>query len=291
METMNNAVNSKRVFCVVPHRPIGYGEMLGKRGDVRLDMLEQDSPDGAAMEVLSAAHAYQISSARDELARHYHVSADLLSKTPNLLIVSTNGAGYDTVDVKDCTERGVLVVNQVRRQRRSGRRACARHDAVPGQAGRRMRSRAARRHAGRPQRLSPATKCSARPSASSASAMSAGASPNCAAGCFACRCWPTIPISSAEEIARARRDARSSSTNCCARADFVSVNCPLTDETRKMIGGARICADAAARLFHHHGARLHSRRGGAGSRRCATRRSPAPASTSGTRSRRRPIIR
>src|SRR6185295_3521246 len=25
---------------------------------------------------------------------------------------STNGAGYDTVDVKDCTEAGVLVVNQ-----------------------------------------------------------------------------------------------------------------------------------------------------------------------------------
>ena len=50
METMNNAVNSKRVFCVVPHRPIGYGEMLGTRGDIRLDMLAQDSPNGAAME-------------------------------------------------------------------------------------------------------------------------------------------------------------------------------------------------------------------------------------------------
>jgi D-3-phosphoglycerate dehydrogenase / 2-oxoglutarate reductase len=31
---------------------------------------------------------------------------------PNLLVVSTSGAGYDTVDVKDCTEAGVLVVNQ-----------------------------------------------------------------------------------------------------------------------------------------------------------------------------------
>src|SRR5208282_3195706 len=45
-------------------------------------------------------------------ARHYHTSADFLRKTPNLLIVSTNGAGYDTVDVKACTARGVLVVNQ-----------------------------------------------------------------------------------------------------------------------------------------------------------------------------------
>ena len=31
---------------------------------------------------------------------------------PNLLVVSTNGAGFDTVNVKDCTEAGVLVVNQ-----------------------------------------------------------------------------------------------------------------------------------------------------------------------------------
>ena len=77
---MNSAVNNKRVFCVAPHRPIGYGEMLAKRGDVRLDMLAQDVPGGAALDVLSAAHAYQISSARDELARHFHVSGELLKK-------------------------------------------------------------------------------------------------------------------------------------------------------------------------------------------------------------------
>ena len=65
-----------------------------------------------AKSVLAAAHAYQTSSTRDELARHYHAGAELLQHTPNLLIVSTNGAGYDTVDVKACTERGVLVVNQ-----------------------------------------------------------------------------------------------------------------------------------------------------------------------------------
>ena len=33
-------------------------------------------------------------------------------RTPNLLIVSSNGAGYDTVDVDACTEAGVVVVNQ-----------------------------------------------------------------------------------------------------------------------------------------------------------------------------------
>ena len=109
---MPNAVNTKRVFCVQPHRPIGFGEMLGERGDIRLDMLEQKAPDAAALEVLTAAHAYQMSSARDELAPHYHARAELLGRAPNLLIVSTNGAGYDTVDMKACTARGILVVNQ-----------------------------------------------------------------------------------------------------------------------------------------------------------------------------------
>ena len=65
---MNTGVNNKRVFCVLPHRPIGFGEMLGKRGDIRLDILEQKSPDADALEILGAAHAYQMSSARDELA-------------------------------------------------------------------------------------------------------------------------------------------------------------------------------------------------------------------------------
>jgi D-3-phosphoglycerate dehydrogenase / 2-oxoglutarate reductase len=109
---MNTGVNNKRVFCVQPHRPIGFGEMLGKRDDIRLDMLEQKNPDAEALDILSAAHAYQMSSARDELAPHYHAGAELLGRAPNLLIVSTNGAGYDTVDLKACTERGVLVVNQ-----------------------------------------------------------------------------------------------------------------------------------------------------------------------------------
>ena len=107
-----NTGNNKRVFLVTPHVPIGYLDIVGRRGDVRLDQLGNGSPTAAAKSVLAAAHAYQTSSARDELARDLHTGADLLAHTPNLLLVSTNGAGYDTVDVKACTERGILVLNQ-----------------------------------------------------------------------------------------------------------------------------------------------------------------------------------
>jgi D-3-phosphoglycerate dehydrogenase len=106
------SVNNKRVFYVkyLAH-PI-YTEILQARPDVRLDRLENESPDEVAAPILAAAHAYQIGAARDELAGHFHVHTDLLRRAPNLLIVSSNGAGFDPVDVDACTEAGVLVVNQ-----------------------------------------------------------------------------------------------------------------------------------------------------------------------------------
>src|SRR3569833_742617 len=105
-------VNTKRVFYVkyLAH-PI-FSDTLNARPDVRLDRLENESPDDVAAPILAAAHAYQIGAARDELAPHFHVDADLLRRAPNLLIVSSNGAGYDPVDVEACTAAGVLVVNQ-----------------------------------------------------------------------------------------------------------------------------------------------------------------------------------
>jgi D-3-phosphoglycerate dehydrogenase len=106
------SVNNKRVFYVkyLAH-PI-YTEILQARPDVRLDRLENESPDEVAAPIVAAAHAYQIGAARDELAGHFHVDRDLLRRAPNLLIVSSNGAGYDPVDIDACTAAGVVVVNQ-----------------------------------------------------------------------------------------------------------------------------------------------------------------------------------
>ena len=184
---MNNAVNNKRVFYVQPHRPIGFGEMLGKRDDIRLDMLEQKSPDAAALEISARPTPIRSAPRATSSARHYHAGAELLGRTPNLLIVSTNGAGYDTVNVQGL-HRGRRAGGQPdRRQRRGGRRACARHDAVPDQAdvetNHALRSGALEG----PHRLYRPRASTAAPSASSASAMSAGASPSSAAACSTCR--------------------------------------------------------------------------------------------------------
>ena len=106
------ADGTKRVFFVNgPAHPI-FTEIVEKRADIRLDKLKNDSADDAAAPILAGAHAYQIGSARDELAKKYHAGPDLLRRTQSLLIVSTNGAGYDTVNLKACTEAGVLCLNQ-----------------------------------------------------------------------------------------------------------------------------------------------------------------------------------
>src|SRR6202051_4646976 len=106
------SVNNKRVFYVKYLANPIYADILRARPDVRLDRLENDSAEKISAPILAAAHAYQVGAARDELAPHFHVHADLLTRAPNLLIVSSNGAGYDPVDVEACTAAGVLVVNQ-----------------------------------------------------------------------------------------------------------------------------------------------------------------------------------
>ena len=106
------AVNTKRVFYVrqVAHK--SFMDILATRPDVRLDKLENESPDQAVSPILADAHVYQIGAARDELNPNLWADDALLARAPNLLVVSSTGAGYDTVNVNACTRAGVLVMNQ-----------------------------------------------------------------------------------------------------------------------------------------------------------------------------------
>jgi D-3-phosphoglycerate dehydrogenase / 2-oxoglutarate reductase len=106
------SVNNKRVFYVKYLAHEIYADILRARPDVRLDRLENESPEEISAPILAAAHVYQIGAARDEIAEHFHANADLLRRAPNLLLVSSNGAGFDPVDVDACTAAGVVVVNQ-----------------------------------------------------------------------------------------------------------------------------------------------------------------------------------
>jgi D-3-phosphoglycerate dehydrogenase len=74
--------------------------------------LKFDGPQADNWGAMSASHAYCITSTRQEGPEQYHAKAPLLARCPDLLAVSTSGAGYDTVDVPACTAAEVLVVNQ-----------------------------------------------------------------------------------------------------------------------------------------------------------------------------------
>ena len=89
-----------------------YLETVAAQSDIELHKLVNDSPDGDVAPVMAAAHAYQIDSTRAAIPEKYWANEALLARNPNLLLVSTNGAGYDTIDVAACTRAGVLVVNQ-----------------------------------------------------------------------------------------------------------------------------------------------------------------------------------
>jgi D-3-phosphoglycerate dehydrogenase len=104
--------NVKRVFYVRQVSHPCYLEIIAQRPEIRLDKLENETPEDVAQPIMAAAHAYQIGSARDELKARFHARRELIARMPNLLVISTGGAGFDTVNVQDCTDAGVLVVNQ-----------------------------------------------------------------------------------------------------------------------------------------------------------------------------------
>ena len=67
------------------------------------------------------------------------------------------------------------------------------------------------------------------------------------------------PYLTAEQI-RARGAEKVELDDLLRQADFVSVNCPLTRESRRHDRRGAVRADAADGAVHHHGARLHPRR-------------------------------
>jgi len=106
------ATAQKNVFYVKYLPDDVFIDVLKSTANVNLTKLENDAPASVADPVLKSAHGYQVGAARSEIATHFHVTPALIARCPNLLVVSSNGAGYDTVDVDACTKAGILVLNQ-----------------------------------------------------------------------------------------------------------------------------------------------------------------------------------
>jgi len=89
-----------------------FDQLIEAEPGIGLSVLPARGDDARTLAGLKTAHAYHVSAARDELPRQWFVNAELISQCPDLVCVSSGGAGYDTVDVPACTAAGIAVVNQ-----------------------------------------------------------------------------------------------------------------------------------------------------------------------------------
>lgn len=102
----------KQVFWFYDGKSPNVADSLDKMKEITLHRLTYDGPEADNWGAMSASHAFCITSTRQEVPDEYKANAPLITRCPDLLAVSTSGAGYDTVDVDACTAAGVLVVNQ-----------------------------------------------------------------------------------------------------------------------------------------------------------------------------------
>ena len=212
--------------------------VLAESPEVALVRLEREVPEDEIWPVMASIQGYQIGSARQELPRHLHTDAALLVRCPALLVVSADGAGADTVDIPACTDAGVLVVNQAG----GNREAVAEHGLAlmlsvakrigeTDQALRRDRNWHRNEFIGHELQGMTAGIIGLGHTGSRLAELCGGA--------LGMRILAYDPYIEAECFARHGAEAVSLDT-LLGESDVVSLNCPLSDETRKMIDAAAL---------------------------------------------------
>jgi len=105
-------IRAKRVFWFDDRKTPNVADVLEKKEDFTVFRLSFDAPEEKNWAVMESGHAYCITSTRGEVPDVYKGTQRLMERCKDLLVISTTGAGYDPVDVAACTESGLIVVNQ-----------------------------------------------------------------------------------------------------------------------------------------------------------------------------------
>ena len=106
----------KQVVYVQSLAQPAFTDVMSRRPDVALTAIRADTPDSQVAAALNSAHAYHLSSGVNQVDAKYLAGPNLLAHTPALLVVSTMGAGYDTVDIAACTVAGIIGLGQIGRR-------------------------------------------------------------------------------------------------------------------------------------------------------------------------------
>ena len=257
------APNIKRVFYVNHVSAPIFLEMLGQRPDIQVDKLVNDSPEDEVEPVLARAHAYQIGSARQELARKFHGTAALLERMPNVVVLSTTGAGYDTVNLEDCTRAGVAAVNQAG----GNKEGVAEHVmAMMLSLSKRLMLADHSMRSGEqlPRREFMGDDVVDRTIGIIGLGNVGSRVAELCRGLFRMRVLAYDPYLTEAQMTRTRRGEDGGAGRSAAPGGLRVDQLPAHRGDARHDRRARIRADAAARLFHHHRARRHPRRGGVG---------------------------
>jgi len=99
--------NAKQVFWFNDGKTPNVADVLDNEPEVTMHRLEFKTPDAENWPIIEPSHVYCITSTRDEVPDQYKADETFLKRCPDLLVVSTSGAGYDPVDVDACTKAGV----------------------------------------------------------------------------------------------------------------------------------------------------------------------------------------
>jgi D-3-phosphoglycerate dehydrogenase len=89
-----------------------FDETARAASNLSVERIAVNQPHEQIMALLRQCHGYYVSASQDEIAAPFYAKAPLIEQLPQLLFVCSFGAGYDTIDVDACTRAGIPVVNQ-----------------------------------------------------------------------------------------------------------------------------------------------------------------------------------
>jgi len=95
-------------------RPIDPAFLERIREEPRLSLVPIPAtlPEAEIAAALAGCQAYYVGGTRGELAPTWQVTGDFLRRFPNIMLVVSQAAGFDTVDLPACEAAGVPLINQ-----------------------------------------------------------------------------------------------------------------------------------------------------------------------------------
>ena len=235
-----------RIGCLGRSMHEAFERVTAADAHLHVERLGLDQPHEAISAVLQRCHGYYVSASRDELPAPFHVTASRLERMPGLLVAVSMGAGYDTIDVDACTRAGVAVVNQAG----GNAEGVAEHaiamilallKRIP-EAGTALRAGTVKqREAFMGRELAGRT-------VGVVGLGHTGARTARYLHAFACRVLAYDPYLDAATC-KARGAEKAELAGLLRESDIVSVHCPLTRETRGMLGAAAFAAMRPGAIF------------------------------------------